>query len=131
MAKMIHSMIRVLDLQRAIDFYARALGLGVFGQFEFDDFTLVYLRNEESDFELELTVNHGRSEPYGHDDGYGHLAACVEDCQAERQRLSSLGLAPGEIKELHRNGALLARFFFIVDPDGYRIEVLERYGRYR
>jgi catechol 2,3-dioxygenase-like lactoylglutathione lyase family enzyme len=52
MAKMIHSMIRVLDLQRAIDFYARALGLGVFGQFEFDDFTLVYLRNEESDFEL-------------------------------------------------------------------------------
>ena len=131
MAKMIHSMIRVLDLQRAIDFYARALGLGVFGQFEFDDFTLVYLRNKESDFELELTVNHGRSKPYGHDDGYGHLAVCVEDCQAERQRLSNLGLDPGQIKEIHRNGALLARFFFIVDPDGYRIEVLERYGRYR
>jgi lactoylglutathione lyase len=131
MAKMIHSMIRVLDLQRAIDFYARALGLGVFGQFEFDDFTLVYLRNEESDFELELTVNRGRSKPYGHDDGYGHLAVCVEDCQAERQRLSNLGLDPGQIKEIHRNGALLARFFFIEDPDGYRIEVLERYGRYR
>jgi len=131
MAKMIHSMIRVLDLQRAIDFYARALGLGVFGQFEFDDFTLVYLRNEESDFELELTVNYGRSKPYGHDDGYGHLAVCVEDCQAERQRLSNLGLDPGQIKEIHRNGALLARFFFIEDPDGYRIEVLERYGRYR
>ena len=131
MAKMIHSMIRVLDLQRAIDFYARALGLGVFGQFEFDDFTLVYLRNEESDFELELTVNHGHSKPYGHDDGYGHLAVCVEDCQAERQRLSNLGLDPGQIKEIHRNGALLARFFFIEDPDGYRIEVLERYGRYR
>jgi len=131
MAKMIHSMLRVLDLQRAMDFYAKALGLGVSGRFEFDNFTLVYLRNEESDFELELTVNHGRSEPYGHDDGYGHLAVCVEDCQAERQRLSSLGLDPGEIKELHRNGALLARFFFIVDPDGYKIEVLERYGRYR
>jgi lactoylglutathione lyase len=131
MAKMIHSMLRVLDLRRSMDFYAQALGLGVSERFEFDAFTLVYLRNEESDFELELTVNHGRSEPYGHDDGYGHLAACVEDCQAERQRLSDLGLDPGEIKELHRNGALLARFFFIVDPDGYRIEVLERYGRYR
>jgi lactoylglutathione lyase len=131
MAKMIHSMLRVLDLRRSMDFYAEALGLRVSERFEFDAFTLVYLRNEESDFELELTVNHGRSEPYGHDDGYGHLAVCVEDCQAERQRLSSLGLAPGEIKELHRNGALLARFFFIVDPDGYRIEVLERYGRYR
>lgn len=131
MAKMIHSMLRVLDLQRAMDFYAKALGLEVSERFEFDNFTLVYLRNEESDFELELTVNHGRSEPYGHDDGYGHLAVCVEDCQAERQRLSSLGLDPGEIKELHRNGALLARFFFIVDPDGYKIEVLERYGRYR
>jgi lactoylglutathione lyase len=91
----------------------------------------VYLRNEETDFELELTANHGRSEPYGHDDGYGHLAVCVDDCKAERQRLSSLGLNPGEIKELHRNGTRLARFFFIVDPDGYRIEVLERYGRYR
>lgn len=131
MAKMIHSMIRVLDLQRAIDFYAQALRLGVLERFEFDDFTLVYLRNEETDFELELTLNHRRSEPYGHDDGYGHLAVCVEDCLAERQRLSNLGLEPGEIKELHRNGALLARFFFIVDPDGYKIEVLERYGRYR
>ena len=131
MAKMILSMLRVLDLQCAMDFYAKALGVEVSERFEFDNFTLVYLRNEESDFELELTVNHGRSEPYGHDDGYGHLAVCVEDCQAERQRLSSLGLDPGEIKELHRNGALLARFFFIVDPDGYKIEVLERYGRYR
>jgi len=131
MAKMIHSMLRVLDLQRAMDFYAKALRLRISERFDFDDFTLVYLRNEESDFELELTVNHGRSKPYGHDDGYGHLAVCVEDCQAERQRISRLGLDPGEIKELHRNGALLARFFFIVDPDGYRIEVLERYGRYR
>lgn len=90
MAKMIHSMLRVLNLQRAMDFYAKALRLRISERFDFDDFTLVYLRNEESDFELELTVNHGRSEPYGHDDGYGHLAACVENCQAERQRLSSL-----------------------------------------
>ena len=131
MAKMIHSMIRVLDLERSIDFYAQALGLEPCERLVFDNFTLVYLRNEESGFELELTLNHGRTEPYGHDDGYGHLAVCVDDCRAQRQRLASLGLQPGEVKELHRNNALLARFFFITDPDGYKIEVLERYGRYQ
>ena len=66
MAKMIHSMIRVLDLERSIDFYARALGLEPSERLVFDNFTLVYLRSEESGFELELTLNHGRTEPYGH-----------------------------------------------------------------
>jgi lactoylglutathione lyase len=131
MAKMIHSMVRVLDLQRSADFYAQALGLEVSERFEFDDFTLLYLRNEETDFELELTLNHGRTEPYRHDDGYGHLAVCVDDCRGERKRLASMGLQPGEVKELHRNGTLMARFFFLVDPDGYKIEVLQRHGRYR
>jgi catechol 2,3-dioxygenase-like lactoylglutathione lyase family enzyme len=56
-------MIRVLDLARSIDFYDRALGLKVYEQFEFDDFTLVYLRNEEIEFERELTLNKGRTEP--------------------------------------------------------------------
>jgi lactoylglutathione lyase len=131
MAKMIHSMIRVLDIERSTDFYAKALSLKVFDRFEFTDFILVYLRNQESDFELELTLNRGRTEPYQPGDGYGHLAACVDDCRAERSRLMDLGLQPGEVKEFHRNGALMARFFFIVDPDGYKIEMLERHGRYR
>lgn len=131
MAKAIHSMIRVLDLQRSIDFYARALGLAVADRFDFDGFALVYLRNGENDFELELTLNRGRTEPYGHGDGYGHLAVCVEDCRAERERLTGLGFNPGEVKEFNRDGALMARFFFVQDPDGYKIEVLERHGRYR
>jgi lactoylglutathione lyase len=131
MAKAIHSMIRVLDLARSIDFYDRALGLKVYEQFEFDDFTLVYLRNEENEFELELTLNKGRTEPYRHGDGYGHIAVCVENCRAERERLASIGLQPGEVKEFHRDGALMARFFFIQDPDGYKVEVLEKHGRYR
>jgi lactoylglutathione lyase len=131
MAKAIHSMIRVLDLTRSINFYDRALGLKVYEQFEFDDFTLVYLRNPENDFELELTLNKGRAEPYRLGDGYGHLAVCVNDCPVERERLASMGLQPGEVKEFHRDGALMARFFFIQDPDGYKIEVLERHGRYR
>ena len=65
MAKALHSMIRVLDLAHSIDFYDRALGLKVYDQFEFDDFTLAYLRNEESEFELELTLNKGVPSPIG------------------------------------------------------------------
>ena len=40
-------------------------------------------------------------------------------------------MAPRDVKEFHREGALLAKFFFIADPDGYQIEVLQRHGRYR
>ena len=50
---------------------------------------------------------------------------------AEHSRLTAAGLAPQPIKELTRDGARLARFFFVTDPDGYKIEVLERHGRYR
>ena len=131
MAKAIHSMIRVLDLQRSIDFYNHAFDLRVAQQFDFVDFALVYLSNGENDFELELTLNRGRAEPYRHGDGYGHLAGCVDDCCEERERLAAHGLKPGEVKEFHRDGALMARYFFIEDPDGYKIEVLERLGRYR
>ncbi|MFQ5774782.1 MAG: VOC family protein [Kiloniellaceae bacterium] len=131
MAKAIHTMIRVLDLDRSIDFYDKAFGLKVADRFDFDDFTLAYLRNDENDFEIELTVNKGRSEPYSHGDGYGHVAVCVDDVRAEHERFAKLNLRPGDVKEFHRNGALMARFFFVQDPDGYKIEVLERHGRYR
>ena len=57
MAKAIHQMIRVFDPEKAIDFYKRGFGLDVEGWFDFDDFTLIYLKNPENDFELELTVN--------------------------------------------------------------------------
>ena len=130
MAKAIHSMIRVLDLERSIDFYDKAFALKPADIFDFDDFKLAYLRNDEVDFELELTLNKGRTEPYGHADGYGHLAMCVDDCTGERQRFAELGLEPTEVKEFHRDGTLMARFFFVTDPDGYKIEVLERHGRY-
>lgn len=131
MAKAIHTMIRVLDLDRSVAFYAAAFGLTVADRYDFPDFALVYLRNAESGFELELTLNKGRTTPYGHGDGYGHLAVAVDDLAAEQARFVSLGLAPTAIKEFHRDGALMARFFFVQDPDGYKIEVLERYGRYR
>ena len=131
MAKAIHSMIRVFDLDKSIAFYDLAFGLKVADQFDFDSFTLAYLRNEEADFEIELTLNKDRSEPYTHGGGYGHVAVCVDDCASERQRLLDLGMEPTDVTEFNRDGELMARFFFIQDPDGYKIEVLERHGRYR
>lgn len=130
MAKAIHSMIRVLDEARAVDFYSRAFGLSVADRLEFDSFTLIYLSSPESTFELELTVNKGRTEPYDLGDGYGHLAVSVPDLDAEHARLSAAGLAPRKLVEFKNGDRLVARFFFIADPDGYQIEVLERGGRF-
>ena len=131
MAKAIHSMIRVLDEARSVDFYKQAFGLEIAERLDFDSFTLVYLRNRDADFELELTVNKDRSEPYDLGDGYGHIAFVVDDLDAEHARFQSAGLDPRKIVEFERDGALLARFFFVADPDGYQIEVLQRHGRYK
>jgi len=131
MAKPIHCMIRVLQEARSVDFYHRAFGMRVADRFAFDSFTLVYLRAPEDDFELELTINHDRTEPYSHGQGYGHIAFVVPDAAAEHARFAAEGLNPEPVKEFHREGALMARFFFVTDPDLYRIEVLERHGRYR
>ncbi|AZO68208.1 VOC family protein [Mesorhizobium sp. M0938] len=131
MAKTIHTMIRVLDEARSVDFYRKAFGLDVAERLDFETFTLVYLSNAEAEFEVELTVNKGRQEPYSLGDGYGHIAVSVADLDGEHDRLGALGLNPKKIVEFNRDGALLARFFFIEDPDGYKIEVLQRQGRFK
>jgi lactoylglutathione lyase len=131
MAKAIHMMVRVLDEERSVEFYRRAFGLEIADRYAFEGFTLIYLRSPEADFEVELTVNHGRDEPYALGNGYGHIAFAVDDLDAEHTKMSRLGLNPNDIKEFQRDGALMARFFFVQDPDGYKIEVLQRHGRYR
>ena len=130
MAKAIHSMIRVLDEARSLAFYEQAFGLKVAERLDFESFTLVYLSNPESEFELELTINKGRTEPYNLGDGYGHLAFSVADLDAEHARLTEAGLAPRKLVDFAPGGTVIARFFFIADPDGYQIEVLQRGGRY-
>jgi lactoylglutathione lyase len=130
-AKAIHSMIRVLDEERSVEFYQTAFGLGIADRFDFDNFTLVYLRNAEADFELELTINKGTPEPYDLGTGYGHMAFAVDDLDAEHARFKTAGLEPRDIVEFNRDGALMARFFFVQDPDGYKIEVLQKHGRYQ
>lgn len=129
-AKPVHSMIRVLDEARSVAFYGQAFGLAVAERFGFDGFALVYLRNDTASFEVELTVNFERTEPYALGDGYGHLAVTVDSLDAEHQRLSEAGLAPGPVRDFKHDGRTLARFFFIADPDGYKIEVIERGGRF-
>ncbi len=130
MAKPIHSMIRVLDEARSVKFYEAAMGLSVVDRFPFDGFTLIYMRDPASTFELELTINHDRTEAYNLGDGYGHLAVVLDDLDAGRTAMEAAGAAPGPIRELKRDGTLLGRFFFVKDPDGYSIEVLQRAGRF-
>lgn len=130
LAKCIHSMIRVLDEARSVEFYRTAFGLSVADRLDFPEFTLVYLSNAESGFEVELTINKDRTEPYDLGDGYGHLAVSVPDLAAEHARLEAAGLAPRKLVEFAPAGDLVGRFFFIADPDGYQIEVLERSGRF-
>jgi lactoylglutathione lyase len=130
MAKAIHSMIRVLDEARSLAFYDTAFGLKVADRLDFETFTLLYLSNDDSSFELELTVNKGRTDPYSLGDGYGHLAFSVADVNAEHARMTAAGLAPRKLVDFAPAGSVIARFFFIADPDGYQIEVLQRGGRY-
>lgn len=131
MAKVIHSMIRVLDLDKSLKFYADVLDLHESHRLDFPDFALVYLRNAANDVEIELTLNKGRTEPYTHGTGYGHIGVVVDDLDSRHRELSAADYSPAPIKEFKRGDELLARFFFIQDPDGYKIEVLERHGHYQ
>jgi lactoylglutathione lyase len=130
MAKPVHSMIRVLDESRSRDYYARAFGLELAERIAFADFALIYLRHPSSPFEVELTVNSGRTAPYDLGDGYGHLAVVVDDLASEHARFERESLAPGPLRELKHGGAVLARFFFATDPVGYKIEVIQKGGRF-
>lgn len=124
-------MIRVLDEARSVSFYGKAFGLKVAERLDFPDFTLVYLSNEETPFEVELTINKDRTTPYGQGDGYGHVAFTVDDLDREHARFQAAGLSTRNIVEFNQDGGLFARFFFVDDPDGYKIEVLQRRGRFK
>jgi lactoylglutathione lyase len=131
MAKAIHTMIRVLEEARSLAFYKKAFGLDIADRLDFPEFTLVYLSNAKTTYELELTINKDRTEPYNLGDGYGHVAFVVEDLDAEHRRFEAEGLKPRKIVEFNKDDKLIARFFFVEDPDGYKIEVLQRHGRFK
>lgn len=124
--KFLHTCVRVKDLEASLDFYTNALGFKVAETLDYPDFefTLVYLELEEGGYQLELTYNYDQEEPYDLGNGYGHIAVGVDNLEEVREELIEAGYEEqvGDVKELS-DGA--ARYFFITDPDGYKIEVIQ------
>lgn len=127
--KILHTMLRVGDLDRSIRFYTEVLGMRLLRKKEFPDgkFTLAFLGyGEEADGAvIELTHNWG-VDKYEIGTGYGHVAIAVPDvyaaCDAMKQRGGKIVREPGPMKF---SPTVMA---FIEDPDGYRIELIERKG---
>ena len=121
----VHSCIRVMDLEKSVKFYKDALNLKESNRKDFpeDEFTLVYLRDQNDNFELELTYNYDREEPYTIGNGYSHIAVKVDGLEKAYQRHKEAGYELGDFKSLSDNSA---SYYFLTDPDGYRIEVIER-----
>lgn len=121
----VHSCIRVLNLEKSIEFYKKALNLEVARRRDFpeDEFTLVYMKSPTDNFEVELTYNYDREEPYTIGNGYSHIAATVHDINKSQQKHKELGYEVSEIKSL--NDEAEGGYYFLTDPDGYRIEIIQ------
>ena len=88
-----------------------------------DDATNLFMGLPDDGARLELTYNHGRTEPYEIGTGYGHIAITIEDLDGALERLVELGIEPEKPPYSVREGG--SRLCFVRDPDGYRIELLE------
>lgn len=121
--QMIHSCIRVMDLEKSEKFYQQAFGFEVARRLDYSEykFSLSYMRTPGGQFELELTYNYDQQTPYELGNGYSHLAVGVADLEASHQRHQELGLDPKPLKGLPGEKP---RFYFISDPDGYMVEVV-------
>lgn len=126
--RFLHTMIRVLDLERSLAFYRDQLGMRLLRRSDHPEgrFTLVFLGyGDEADTTvLELTHNWDRTEPYVIGDSWGHLAIGVTDIHATATRLAAAGVPvprpPGPMK----HGTTVIAF--VEDPDGRRVELIER-----
>lgn len=118
----VHTCLRVRDPEASLRFYER-LGFERRGRLNFDTAYNLYLGLPGGGDVLELTVNDGRTEPYELGEGYNHMAVTVDDLE---DALGRLGVEPE--KPPYRPGGRedLPRICFVADPDGYRIELIER-----
>lgn len=117
--KFLHNNINVLNLEKSIAFYEKALGLKEIRRKETENFTLVYLGdNGATTHELELTYIHNRVEPYNLGENEIHLAFGVDDYDAAYAMHQKMGCICYENKQMG--------IYFISDPDGYWLEVLPR-----
>ncbi len=125
--RILHTMLRVGDLQRSIDFYTKVLGMQLLRTSDNPEYkyTLAFLGygSNPEHAELELTYNYGVSQ-YEMGTAYGHLALGVSDiyatCDTLRARGGVITREPGPVK----GGSTVIAF--VQDPDGYKIELIER-----
>jgi lactoylglutathione lyase len=126
--QLLHTMIRVFELEKSIEFYTGKLGMKLLRRKDYPsgEFTLVFVGygDEESNAVIELTHNWGQKEPYQLGTAFGHLAIGVPDIYGTCARLAKDGVKiprpPGPMKH---GGSVIA---FIEDPDGYKIELIEK-----
>lgn len=125
--RILHTMIRVGDLQASIDFYTDVLGMRLLRQKDYPEgrFTLAFLgyASEEEQAAIELTHNWD-TDSYDLGTGFGHIAIGVEDiyavCDAIREKGGVISREPGPMKH---GSTVIA---FVRDPDGYAIELIEK-----
>jgi len=123
--RLLHTMIRVGDLQKSIDFYTNVLGMRLLRQKDYPDgrFTLAFVGygDESENTAIELTHNWD-TEQYELGEGFGHLAIEVDDVYAATQRIRDMG---GKIiRDAGPMNAGTTIIAFVEDPDGYQIELL-------
>jgi lactoylglutathione lyase len=125
--RLLHTMLRVGDLQRSIDFYTQAMGMQLLRMTQRPeqnyDLAFVGYGNNPDHAEIELTYNYGVSS-YELGTAYGHIAIGVPDlvatCNAIRQAGGTITREPGPVK----GGTTFIAF--VQDPDGYKIELIQR-----
>jgi lactoylglutathione lyase len=123
---LIHTCYRITDIDRSVAFY-RALGFEEVGRLPIRDEAINVFMNQPEDGDnprLELTYNVGRTEPYDVGTGYGHIAITADDLDGTLAALAEQGIEPERAPYTVSEGG--SRLCFVRDPDGYRIEILER-----
>jgi lactoylglutathione lyase len=126
--RMLHTMLRVMDLDASLAFYTGQLGMKLLRKKDFESgrFTLAFVGyGDESDTAvLELTHNWDQQEKYEMGGAYGHIAIGVPDIYAACDRLAKAGVKiPRPAGPMKHGGSAIA---FVEDPDGYRVELIER-----
>lgn len=121
--KMLHTCIRVMNLEKSLTFYRDALGLVETRRKEFPEykFDLVYLSDKQGGYEVELTYNYDPAEPYVIGNGFSHIAIGVDDLEGLREKHIKMGYEVTPLKGLPGEPP---KYYFVTDPDGYRVEVL-------